>query len=450
MYEGLYDTRKGLSGNDAKLVGAMTAQLLDWTRWVHRRVEHVTFCDEDAVRRNVSIDFTLPPWFHDIRSTPPGTTRRNLVPLGFLRKAVLVNFSLRDESDTSLPLLTAKQNTQVAEATLRAMARTILGDNLPNPITCDIRRLVREAPDSAERAYFDLLNHQDSAHASRQLLKANSEFANTALLFRDNFLALSMLDIRRHERRVLHMSYEKLLWDRSRLRVQLSRVWRLAKGNSRILYIAVPSVSEAESHHLELEAPDGLMITRRESFFRLESNEELKRDYAPGGYRRAHFHFADVAAKSKASAVVHLRPRRSSGIRAATLMAVLASVSIAVVAWRYPYIEQTDRAATAGLLLAAAGIVGFIVTRSGENELATAFLYPLRTLATVPVISAVFATIVVVADLSVGITRPVLGAVLFLIISSIWLLALNWIRIRRALRRYEENTAPTDDDSAIL
>lgn len=63
MYEGLYDTRKGLSSEDFELIGGMTARLMHpWEAWVHRRVDQVTFSDEDALCRSVSIDFTLPYW----------------------------------------------------------------------------------------------------------------------------------------------------------------------------------------------------------------------------------------------------------------------------------------------------------------------------------------------------------------------------------------------------
>jgi hypothetical protein len=148
MYEGLYDTRKGLSKQDAALIGAMTAKLMfPWNHWVHRRVERAAFCDENALRRNVSVDFTLPDWFHRYRSTPDDRRRRQLVPLGFLRKGVLVNFSLQNECGESLPLLTAPQNAQVAEATLVALAQSTLGKKVPKAIRCDIRSLVREPSD---------------------------------------------------------------------------------------------------------------------------------------------------------------------------------------------------------------------------------------------------------------------------------------------------------------
>jgi hypothetical protein len=450
VYEGLYDTRHGLSKEDAELVGAMTARLLlPWDRWVHRRVDHVKFCDEDAVRRSISVDFHLPDWFHRARHTPKDKALRQLVPLGFLRKSALVNFTLRDEAGASLPLLTSGQNAQVAEAVLSVLAKDALGGSAPDLIQGDIHDLVRDPVNIAANTHFNLFNAHDPAWKARDTLQRNSQFFNMATSLRDNFLALTMVDIQRNQRRVLHLSYEKLLWDRRGLRVQIPRMWSLATGHPRILYITIPAVSESDSHHLELEAPDGLMITRRESYSILESNEEITRNSAPGGYRRAHFHCANAAPRSKAIAVVHLRPRSSSVVRAATLMASLALLATLAVGIRYKHIEKGDSASTAALLLAAAGIVGLIVVRSGEDELATALLYPLRILAVIPVVLAVCATIVVVVG-----PPPVYGytalSVLFLgMLFSTGLLARNWYLIRLATRKYAKKVMQSSDDSSF-
>lgn len=401
MYEGLYDTRQGLSEPDAELIGAMTTRLLfPWDRWVYRRVEHVTFCDEDSVRRDISIDFTLPNWFHDYRGTEPHKPRRQLVPLGFLRKGVLVNFSLRDECNASLPLLITPQNAQVASATLIHLARIVIGTNVPEQIRCDIKSLVRDPPIDAAKIHHKLLTEPDSAHAARKLLSQNSNFLNAVSLFRDHFLALSMVDIARFERRVLHLSYEEIFWDITWLR-QLARGWSLALGAPRILFISVPSASATASYHLEVEAPDGIMITRRESYYRPSRSVPVERYTASGGYKRAHFHFSNVATHSEAAAALHLRPRSSSVIRGATLTALLALIATVTIANRLPHMSG-DTATATTLLLAATGLVGFIVIRSGESEIATSLLLPLRVLAILPVVLAVVAAIVVVAQLGLS------------------------------------------------
>jgi hypothetical protein len=447
VYDGLYDPRAGLSKSDAELIGAMTAKLLQpWDSWLHRRVEHLTFCDEDAVMRDVSIDFTLPDWFHDERSTPSDTSHRQLVPLGFLRKAVLVNFSLRDERGGSLPLLTAEQNSQVANATLTSVARVVLGTDVSIPVACDIWDLVRESPTAAAATYVHLLNARDSAHAQREQLKENSYFSDLARVFSESFLALTMLEVGRQERRIVHLSYQKLLWDRSGLLHQIRYMWGLVIGRPRLVYAVVPSVSEAASCHLELEAPDGLMITRRESYFILSNNDVVQRGDAPGGYRRAHFHFTNVAPSSKAAVVVHLRPRRSTTMRGATLVSLITLIATVMITIRLPHLRGSGNVAPA-LLLTATGILGLYVVRSGEDALATALLFPLRVLASVPVILGVVAGIVVVGHLNAHLTRVTLIVLSSLMTISIVLLLWNWVSIRLAARKFARKSAALAEDA---
>src|SRR4051794_8836447 len=71
------------------LAGAELLVLLrDWPAWTHRRVEHVTFLEEDFVRRRVSLDLTVlaraPRGWEGV-----GGAGARLVPLGLLRKGRL-------------------------------------------------------------------------------------------------------------------------------------------------------------------------------------------------------------------------------------------------------------------------------------------------------------------------------------------------------------------------
>lgn len=401
MYEGLYDVQKGLAPQDARRIGLMTARLLfPWHRWVHRRVERLHFSDEDAIHHDVSVDFTLPHWFHRLRQTPPDAAKRQLVPLGFLSKGALINFSLRDEGDSSLPLLTAAQNAQVAEAVLVTLANRALGQSAPNPILCDIRNLVREPPQQARNTYERLLGETHTVHASRRELATHPTFHETASLFIDDFLALSIVDIAMCQRRIVHLSYETSFWKNeisfwkhpvSSTGAQLS----MASGRARTAVIAVPSVSEAASYHLEVEAPDGHMISGHDSF--RWTGGSVTTDRVPGGYRRAHFHFTHAPSRRNAGVVVRLLPRQSTIMRPALLMSVIAFAAAVSVALRLPEIWKNhgDETATA-ILLVATGIVGLALSRSGDGEMATALLFPLRVLAVIPVVLAFGAALIVV------------------------------------------------------
>lgn len=433
MYEGLHDTRKGLSDDDATLIGDMTAELLlHWARWVHRRVERVHFCDEDAVHRDVSIDFTLPHWFHMIRETEAGG-KRQLVPLGFLSKGALIKFSLRDEHDSSLPLLTKDQNAQVAAATLTAIAREALdGENdVPDEIQCDIRHLVSQPLEDAQNTLKELFEKPDQAFEARERLRNHKTFVEMAAQFAENFLALSMLNIREYERRIIHLSYETRFLE-NRLGGLLGQA-RLAVGAARRVYIAVRSASEAASYHLEVEAPEGHMISGRDS---LRYPHPQKRDLVPGGFRRAHFHLSNMSSRRIAPAMVFLHPRRSTIIRFATLSCLLALAATLVVAIRYPLIQSNHGGEVAtAILLTATGFVGFFIARNGDDEMANALLYPLRILAIIPVVSAFFAALVIVDSPPVASGQAALFSACFPMALSAAFLIRNWHVVSRAAKR---------------
>jgi hypothetical protein len=442
MYEGLYDTRKGLSEQDKRAIGYMTAcLLLPWNRWVHRRVDRLEFCDEDAARRRVSIDFTLPFWFHEARQTPKRRPKRQLVPLLFLRKGVLVNFSLWTETNASLPLLNHAQNAQVAEATLLALATAVLKTPVPPAIRCDIRDLVRQPPDQANATCFHLLNQNepDPAAAARALLGGHAIFANTAQVFVENFLALSMLDIRRHERRIVHLAYEESVLDvpRSGRWAQAKQLRRLAFGRSRITAFDVPAVGDTDSYHVEIEAPDDLQISARERYHRTASGVPPEPAVITGGYKRAHVYFRQAEPGSLASVGVRLLPRSSTIIRSAFFVGLLAVVALLIVTVRIGSIQHDKEGAVtaATLLLATIGLGGLFLIREAASLMSTGLLLPIRVVGVSPVVWAFLASVVIVGHLSLGLTRALLIAASALTAMSTTALGLTWWRTGSAARK---------------
>ena len=71
--------------------------LTDEARWIHRRVETIDLLAQELVRRQVSVDFTLPePLLDDLRIGPGGPW---CVPLAILEKRPLRNFDLREHDE---------------------------------------------------------------------------------------------------------------------------------------------------------------------------------------------------------------------------------------------------------------------------------------------------------------------------------------------------------------
>jgi hypothetical protein len=436
MYEGLYNVRKGLSASDAEAVGVMTAKLLlRWDEWQHRRVEEISFEQDDAATRDISLDFTLPHWFHEIRRTPLDQSRRQLVPLTFLRKQSLINFRLRDDCDCALPLLTRWQNAQVAEATLTVLASMVLGGiEVPHEIRCDIRDLVGSMEGSNTSSTNELFNRPDPHSTLRSQLKSNAKFNSLSTIFEDNFLACSMIEIERHRRKVVHLSYEELLV-RSEEVPWYRRLVSLARGRSRDLVITVPRASGAESSHVEIVAPDLLQIKDRRQTSRDSSGRVTEHEQPRSGHRRAHFHFGGSG--SKGAVTVTLIPASVTYVRLATLASSLGLVAILVALWATPALRDGEGSvdAAAAILLAVTAIVGlFAVTKDGGTNMVRELLWPIQLLAMTPVLWTFLAGLVVLAPLGITATQICFGALAFFdLVCTMQLLATGRAVTRPAL-----------------
>jgi hypothetical protein len=129
-------------------------------------------------------------------------------------------------------------------------------------------------------------------------------------------------------------------------------------------------------------------------------------------------------------------------------MGLLLFVATLAITVRYDRVLHGEHAAAAGLLLAGAGIVGLVVVRGGESELATAFLYPLRVFAVIPTILAGLATVVVVTEMPEIEGRIILGLFTAGMFFSTAVLLGNWYMIRLASRKYARKMMRVDEEAS--
>src|SRR4051794_8632976 len=87
--------------------------LSDEARWIHRRVETVDLLAQELVRRQVTVEFTLPaPLHEDLRVGPGGPW---CVPIAILEKQPLRNFDLLEDEEWR-PILGREHNAPIAAA----------------------------------------------------------------------------------------------------------------------------------------------------------------------------------------------------------------------------------------------------------------------------------------------------------------------------------------------
>jgi hypothetical protein len=437
MYRGLFNPRVGLSPEDFREVGNLTAALvLRWNHWVHRRVERSEFADEDVISRRASIDFTLPYWFHERRDTPARGVKRQLIPLGLLRKGTLVNFSLADESRRTLPLLNTAQNRQVAEATLVAIAEQTLDAPVAQAVRCDIRHVVDGDPPHAAQNLATLYERRDAAENQRRQLRGSDLFVRVAEPLASQFLGLTMVDIGWHQRRVIHLSYDESLWINRR--VSARRRFDVATiGEPRRIVLMVPSVGDADSYHFEVEAPDGLQISARAGFTSYPTEGLTPLALRAGSYQRAHVHFPQAEQGAEAAVIVELLPRPSAIVRAGFFAALLTTGTLIFLRLRLDAInlESHTLGPAAALLLAFPGLVSLHLARSGENAMTTNLLWPLRVLALLPGIAGFIGAAAIVGGSSGRGTGWVLWGMVAIAGLSALFLGQTWFRLWQALRR---------------
>jgi hypothetical protein len=251
--------------NDERLekIGYLNGELLhQGGYWIHRRKESVTVIDETAVRRTVSVDFTLPEVidgkpFNAIVQHPRDGEPVFCPPLFVLPKASneLMSFDLRSESSVSLPLMTRRDNARVSGATLVALGKRALGEP-PSPNLAERLTKIATAdtvrPVAAERLMcaeagdpdFDQLQRLCKHSVFKWWLWTLAHSSLVGVPYRDPTV----------RRKIFVLSYIESFAHSLRVRTRLG--WTPYK------VVIDSSWIGARNFHFEAEAPPGLRITK--------------------------------------------------------------------------------------------------------------------------------------------------------------------------------------------
>lgn len=411
-------------------VGANVLYLLNtWTEWVHRRVETFKFSDPVTLSRRLSTDFALPADvftpFRDHAGVP-----LHHVPLALLRKRKLTNFDLRDETGKALPLLTARENSAVAAATLVTCAEAVLasstqlGESVPEAIQRELWAVAASrSPVAAGSRLRRMLTETSPDRAVRTWqrgLLGDAPFLELAFDLARNFLVIVPLAVSRGERRIVKVSYDfhvsrppTTIGNVVRRRVlgtdarrssapateplaPLDRVLRGAAIRQKTVVIPVPAIGQANSYHADFEAPNGLQLTRLRLFaYDPAGKTTSERDAELRSLQRAHV-FSNTDAQGVSGVLIaDLRPRKGTIVRAGLLTSTLALLLLVLVALALPSLRR-DVGPAVALLLLVPGTLSAYVSRPREDEFTSAAVFGLRVLAAVPGACAVLAATVLV------------------------------------------------------
>lgn len=362
------------------LGAAILPLLLHPNRWIHRRVESIRFIDDETVRRQVSVDFTLPDWYVN---DPRRADRAQLAPLALLKKEKLKAFDLRDERGASLPLLAKADSGQIAAAALLLYARDVAlqhGRSLDEEIVRDLAAIVEG--DADEEALARMRECSGRGRATRRLLGDDPRFHKLMGDLADNFIVLVYLH-QPSRRRVLKFSFEEPLQFERRPARDLDdgmfALRRLASGlgwRPEPITWNAPGVGFAGSYHFEVEAARDLEIT--EAQLLVTDGGTRRADHAKCA-KRVHLYVDGVSADANAAVDVRLRASRRGLLRASALLAVFVAAMLTAGA---VFIDGLSHAREGGATIVASipAILAAYLIRPGEHELASRMLIGVRAL----------------------------------------------------------------------
>jgi hypothetical protein len=371
-------------------------------QWVHRRVETIAFVDERRVRRQVSVDLTVPEQAPCIEPRPGRVVR--VLPVAIMRKRTLVNFDLRDGQGRALMLLSLRQNQRLTFTLLRAWARTLTGRPLERSVLETLERIACGTRQETEDAWRRLEGWKTSNGQGGSLMR-NRAFEAVVKRLTHCFLLFVAVEAEPFARLLVRYAYERsimLYWRRPR------RVLRRIVGVHPItLEFPQPSAESAQSYHCEIEAPSGVDVVsarllghawaRRRDLLdelaqeRIEVLENQRLDGPERGVnlRRVNLHTVDVPPGSRTRSVAELWPERGAWLQLSTLIAWLSGLALVLAALRLPDVMPAEPGgerrpdAIVLLFVTYSVILEALLIKSDEHPLATRLLRPFRRAAAV-------------------------------------------------------------------
>ena len=382
--------------------------LMTQREWIYRRVETVTLVEERRYRRQMSIDFRIPP---EIIETVNEWGLRNFpIPLHFLRKGPLTALDIRDDSGRSVPVLSRSQNGKLACLGVEEVCVTGLQMLRTEALTKIISDVVMEPKDNIDVLLaqlkddrFDVLELKDLArYVGWSVESLNKDFV----------LAIDLAADSLSRRQIVKVAYDidplrpKSFSGVGRPTLLATRVANFLGVASETFSLPVPGIQGCGSYHFELRSPAGLDLTKL----------RFVPDKAPSGESLLAFSGAQVSTSighytvqlkeeqtvSNGSnqdfvMLASLAPAAGGMVFAAALCGTLAAL---ILVWGHhnaaTLLAQTSDPAAALLLLVPGLVLSFLI-RPGEHALTSRILRGTRLLMVIPGLASFAAA----ADLAV-------------------------------------------------
>lgn len=381
------------------------------TRWIHRRVERITFIDHETIRRQISVDFTLPagipavgrfgdddvyaaPLFllgkdhpHPLRAgvrrgwrTRPGW--RSNAPR--IPTALCSQVTLTDGHGRRLPLLTRYQSGRLAAVMLTEAARRALHGALPRELADSIPAIATLRPERRRKALEDVL-HGTEPHltAARSQLQESGFHELAHVLARYSPVVCTFDGP--PGRCLVKLEYTEPL-DTRGLNKPPGRIRRSIGWKSEYLVVQLHEIGAGSSHHIEVEVPEDLQVnavtlrgTRYDLARRRDKLTARQYDYSVhqvGTSRSGAVYIANPPFPRRVGDIaVKMRARRTGFLMAAFVASAITTLVLGAMAVVAPaIIEANTSNGTIAALLVLPTLVAAYIARPGEHAITARML----------------------------------------------------------------------------
>ena len=355
-----------------KIADLVAPLLSEPLAWIERRKESVKILDDTALRREISLDFSLRSESVEplLKAQRPDELALYCAPLFVLPKVsgALMGFDLCDEDGRSLRLPARDDNALISAAALIAMVNARLSaEKLAFPD--ELRERIRDIACSEDTLNAERLAQRLTAGSFRRWsdqLKAVR--ADERLCWWIHTLAQSSLIVVLYRaadprRKLIKLSFEES-FDSGDVRILTRLGWESYQ-------VAIDSpLIEARSYHLEVTAPPGLRIAGA-SLTDAKDSQETDPEHANA--RRAHLYRRRATDAGAATAVLRLSVSGVGFVGGGFLAALLAFSALLACAIFARRIVSNPTSAPA-LLLVLPGLIASYVGRSDQHALTTRLL----------------------------------------------------------------------------
>jgi hypothetical protein len=374
--------------------------------WRHREVETVEWRGERLYRRRASIDFTVPgrdesPNYWTALSPLTGWV---VVPLSMMRKGVLHDFDIADESGHSVPVLTRAQHEAIAVGALVTLANKVIkaagARRLDPTLVQQLVDVVRENDASLAELILTKLDQEDRRGsveqsvadaqgymAQRHALLCDREFKALLQDLASRYLMCVYLRGAPLERRILKFGYEDYARDLARrpplprrFLNSLERVGANIGWLPRVTRVRTGDPSATQSYHIEVAAPSELFIARADLTTRIDEHATIERSESMA--RRVHFHLREDPQHPGASPMeleVHFALDPQGFLFSVLLIAFTTFLLLFVgLIWHLNGVALRPQDTAAVVVVALPGLLAALLFRSDEDKLVAASVAGLR------------------------------------------------------------------------